>query len=43
MKENVFGKSDRPEGNTPVETINSTKHILESNQRLTASRLAVSL
>ena len=25
MKENVFGKSDRPKGNTPVETIKLNK------------------
>ena len=43
MKENVFGKSDRPKGHTPFETIKLNKNILEGNQRLTASGLAVSL
>ena len=43
MKKNVFGKSERPKGHTPVEMIKLNKNILESNQRLMASRLAVSL
>ena len=43
MKENVFGKSERPKGNTPVETTTLEKNILNCNQRLMASRLAVSL
>ena len=25
MKENIFGKSDKPKGNTPVETIKLNK------------------
>ena len=43
MEENVFDTSGRLKGHTPVEMIKIKKDILERNQRLTASWLAVSL
>ena len=43
MKVIVFGKCNKPRGARPVELINLTKYIPILLQRLTASRLAVSL